>query len=160
MLETHLIDFSTLEVSVQNVLSQITYAEESVFVRLDTQRNELYIVNASLTILSCGIAFGGYIAGLFGMNFDNTEYIQPVSGSFVSVATTSFVGIGLVMFLGYFYMKATKILPETLWVSLRRFLLLQTEATREVAHQTMQRIRRLSVSHVQSPSASFASSEY
>lgn len=153
LLETHLIDFSTMEINAQNVQSQITYAEESMFVRLDTQRNELYIANTILTILSCGITLGGYIAGMFGMNFDNTQYIQNVPGSFVVVTVTSFVGILLVTILGYVYMKTTKILPERLGVSMRRFLLLQTITTREVAHQTMERIRRLSHSQPLVPSS-------
>lgn len=117
-----------MEINAQNIQSQITYAEESMFIRLDTQRNELYIANASLTIIGCGIALGGYLAGMFGMNYDNTKYIQNIPGSFVTVTISSFVGIISVIILGYAYMKTTKILPEKLGVSLRRFLLLQTVA--------------------------------
>ena len=39
-------------------------------------QNELLIANTCVTVLAAAIAFSGYITGLFGMNLDNTAYIQ------------------------------------------------------------------------------------
>ena len=41
--------------------------------------------NTAITFLSCGIGFGGYVAGLFGMNLDNTIFLQHIKHVFNSV---------------------------------------------------------------------------
>ena len=80
--------------------------------RLDTSRNELLIANTALTVLSCGIGFGAYVAGIFGMNLDQTIYLQPRQGSFVIVTILSFVGICLIFILGFGYLKWSNIIPN------------------------------------------------
>ena len=76
----------------------------TVSMKLDFTRNELLKINMILTILSTGLTFGGYIAGIFGMNLDNTIYLQPVSGVFMSVCivTTGIIIIGVVLTIFYF----------------------------------------------------------
>lgn len=129
MLETHLIDFSTLETNALNVQSQITSAEEAVSVRLDTTRNDNLMTDVALSCIACGITTGGYLANIFGMNMDNTNpsSLVSVQGGFVVISTMSFVAILVVIVVGYIYLKASGILPERLMLSLKRLLLPQVQ---------------------------------
>jgi hypothetical protein len=78
---------------------------------LDTSRNELLIANTALAILSCAIAFGAYLTGVFGMNLDNVEYIQPVKNGFVIITAGTFVIMIIVFSVIYGYLRTTGILP-------------------------------------------------
>jgi len=120
LLESHLIDFSTLEKKVLLVQRQITDAEDFVSSRLDSARNMLYISNALLTLVACGIVIGSYIAGLFGMNSNQIFTIQNVKGGFVTISTMSFIAIVVTVALGYLYLKFTNILPEKILPGLLR----------------------------------------
>jgi magnesium transporter len=112
LLETHLIDINAICSKISLLKTNIHNAEEMVSLRLDTSRNELLIANTALTVLSCGIGFGAYVSGVFGMNLDQTKYLQPRANSFLIVAVLSFVGVVLVFFIGYGYLKMAGILPE------------------------------------------------
>jgi Mg2+ and Co2+ transporter CorA len=78
---------------------------------LDTSRNELLIANTALAILSCSIAFGAYITGVFGMNLDNTVYLQPVHGGFAYITSGSFAIMFVIFALIYGYLRYAGILP-------------------------------------------------
>lgn len=41
-----------------------------VLVRLNVSQNELLVANTVVTVLATSIGFGGYVAGIFGMNLD------------------------------------------------------------------------------------------
>jgi hypothetical protein len=82
-----------------------------VSLRLDTSRNELLIANTALAILSCAIAFGAYLTGVFGMNLDNVTYIQPVKNSFAIITAGTFVVMIAVFLVIYGYLRTTGILP-------------------------------------------------
>jgi magnesium transporter len=112
LLETHLIDLNALCSQIGIIRSHMQNAEDSVLLRLDTSRNELLIANTALTLLSVGIAFGAYITGVFGMNLDQTTYLQPKKNSFVIVTMLTFVIIFLIFLLGYGYLKVAGIIPE------------------------------------------------
>lgn len=112
LLETHLIDINAICSKISLLKTNIHNAEEMVSLRLDTSRNELLIANTALTVLSCGIGFGAYVSGVFGMNLDQTEYLQPRKHSFVIVTMLSLFGVMLVFFVGYGYLKMAGILPE------------------------------------------------
>lgn len=120
LLESHLIDFSTLEKKVLQVQRHITNAEEAVSIRLDSGRNMLYITNAMLTLCSCGIVVGGYIAGLFGMNTNQILIIQHMDGGFVTVTIMSIIAVLITILVGYLYLKLTNILPEKILPGLFR----------------------------------------
>jgi hypothetical protein len=82
-------------------------------ISLDTARNELYLANAIITLVSCGFAFAGYFGGLFGLNLSNVNDIMDAPGSFVEVTVMSVVAGLLTLILGYGYMRVTGILPES-----------------------------------------------
>lgn len=111
LIESYLIDFNTLELKVGFIRSQIQSAEELVSLRLDTSRNELLIANTALAVLACGIGFGAYITGLFGMNLDNVNTIQDVTNSFPIVAGCSFASIFIVFGAILFYLQRSGMLP-------------------------------------------------
>ena len=85
-------------------MTSIHNAEESENLRLDMARNQLLILNVVLTVTTVVIGFCGYITGIFGMNLDQTTWLQDVYGIFtvVFVSTLLFIIIGgcsLVCFL-------------------------------------------------------------
>jgi hypothetical protein len=89
---------------------QITNFQQ-VSLRLDTSRNELLIANTALAVLACSIGFGAYITGIFGMNLDNVDYIQPVKHVFAAVSVGSFALIILVFCAILFYLRWSGMLP-------------------------------------------------
>jgi len=112
LLETHLIDLNALCSQIGIMKSHMQNAEDSVMLRLDTSRNELLIANTALTLVSLGVGFGAYIAGVFGMNLDQTIYLQPVKNSFVIITILIFISVCLIYVLGYGYLKMAGIIPE------------------------------------------------
>lgn len=112
LLETHLIDLNALCSQIGIMKSHMQNAEDSVLLRLDTSRNELLIANTALTLISVGVGFGAYVAGVFGMNLDQTIYLEPKKNSFVIITVLSLVGVCLVYLLGYGYLKMAGIIPE------------------------------------------------
>lgn len=103
-----------MESKIEYLRNQIQSAQELVLLRLDTSRNELLIANTALAVLACSIAFGGYIAGIFGMNLDNTIYLQPMDNSFVIVTVCSFGLIVIIFFLIMHYFSWSGIFPRRL----------------------------------------------
>jgi Mg2+ and Co2+ transporter CorA len=83
-----------------------------VSLRLDISRNENLIANTALAVLSCSIAFGAYITGIFGMNLDQTIYLQPKKGSFVGVTVASFAVIVVIFVVVYGYFRHTGVIPR------------------------------------------------
>jgi hypothetical protein len=79
---------------------------------LDTSRNELLIANTALAVLACSIGFSAYLTGVFGMNLDNTVYLQFVKGGFAGIFAGTFVLIPLVFFVICAYLKHSKMLPN------------------------------------------------
>ena len=80
--------------------------------KLDTTRNELLKTNMILTIISTNLTLGGFIAGIFGMNLDNTVYLQQAHNGFliVTVATSGLVVLGIIFTILFF--RYYKILPS------------------------------------------------
>lgn len=114
LVESYLIDFNSLELKISFVRTQIQSAEELVSLRLDTSRNELLIANTALSVLACSIGFGGYLTGIFGMNLDNVETIQPVKYSFTIVCVVSFSVIVIIFFVTISYLQYSGTLPSRL----------------------------------------------
>jgi len=116
LVEVYLMDFNNIENKLVTLRSQVQSAEELIFLRLDTSRNELLIANTALTIFSCTTAFGAYFTGVFGMNLDNaagmpTGVIQEAPWGFTVVFILTFS----IIFLGwgsiFLYFRYTGIIP-------------------------------------------------
>ena len=84
--------------------------------RLDTSRNELMIVNTDMTVLACCIGVGTFIAGIFGMNLDNTAYIQPVDGTFAIVWVGSTLLVGVLYMVCYMYFVISGSYPKRIFL--------------------------------------------
>ena len=83
-----------------------------MLLRLDTSRNELLVANTAFAILASCVGLGSYIAGLYGMNLDNTVTIQPIYGVFSVVwAGATFCMIALFVAI-YAYLEYTKVIPR------------------------------------------------
>ena len=85
LIELYLVDYNHLASQMDYLYTQIQNAEESESLRLDSSRNQLMIVNAILSVLTCIIGFCAYITGAFGMNLDQVYYLQPIKGVFNAV---------------------------------------------------------------------------
>lgn len=113
LLEIYLLDCASLETRVAQLQGRIQSAENLVMIRLDTVRNDLLTMNTVLTVLSCSIAIGAYITGVFGMNLDNTVTIQPVQYMFPVIFTGSFYLMVLVFYGIIAYLEARNVLKIT-----------------------------------------------
>eukprot|EP01042_Synura_sphagnicola_P004810 gene4810-6123_t len=82
MLQSYVMDFNSLYGKLDSLRSQIQTSQDLVLLRLDTSRNELLVANTAFAILASCVGLGSYIAGLYGMNLDNTVTIQPIYGVF------------------------------------------------------------------------------
>lgn len=76
LFEVYLFDYNNLSMQISEISDNIKHSEESAMLRLSSVRNQLMIVNTIISIITCVIGFGSYVAGIFGMNLDNTEYLQ------------------------------------------------------------------------------------
>jgi hypothetical protein len=87
--------------------------------KLDTSRNELLVANTTLTVCTVTIGFGAYVTGVFGQNLDQTEWLMPVSGVFVSVCalTAGFIIFATAAII--LYLRKTGVLPKTLQIDPR-----------------------------------------
>lgn len=87
-------DYNLIQSKLEKLQIEIQSAEELVSLRLDTSRNELLIVNTQMAVLACCIGFAAFITGAFGMNLDNTIYLQYVPNLFYTICAVC-VGMSL-----------------------------------------------------------------
>ena len=66
LLEYHLTESQQLEYEVNGTLKRLENAEQSIMVRLNMSQNQLLIAHTIVTVLAAAVAFGSFIAGLFG----------------------------------------------------------------------------------------------
>eukprot|EP01041_Mallomonas_annulata_P009202 gene9202-19080_t len=112
LFQAYLMDYNTLGSHLDYLRTQIQSAEELASLRLDTSRNELLIVNTNMAVLAASIGVGTYIAGIFGMNLDNTLYIQNVEGTFAIVWVGSTLLIMFMFAMLYSYFVLTGAYPK------------------------------------------------
>ena len=96
-----------LDLSKLNLLKQnLTSAQEMVSMKLDTTRNELLKTNMILSIVALYLTLGGFVAGIFGMNLDNTVHLQNTPHVFMTVTlvTTGMIIVGIVLTIAFFIM--------------------------------------------------------
>lgn len=111
LLEPYLTDTHSLEAVIEVLREDINNSEDLLLLRLDTARNEILIANTVIATVAANIALGGFVAGVFGMNLDNTIWLQEYTYGFAIVVTCmlSFMSLGIVFSLYYF--KSKGILP-------------------------------------------------
>lgn len=107
LFEICLAEYSQMLSNAEMCADMIRNAEESENLRLDLARNQLLIVNIVLSVLTCAIGFCAYVTGIFGMNLDQTLWLQDVYGVFTGVVISTLlfmviVGAGVVYLLMYF----------------------------------------------------------
>jgi len=95
-LEGYLTDLVSIESNLEVVASQLVGFEFQAAVRLDTSGNQLLTANIVLMVFICFSVFGAYIAGMFAMNLNNSQELQPIPGIFAIIAcgTTVFIFVG------------------------------------------------------------------
>ena len=79
---------------------------------LNTSLNQLLRLDTCISIFAAAVGTGGYLAGLFGMNLDNTEHIQKMQGLFRAIC--SITGFGILIFVWCFikYLTHIEVLPK------------------------------------------------
>ena len=99
-------DFNTLISKLTLLKQKLTSAQEMVSMKLDTTRNELLKTNMILSIVALYLTLGGFVAGIFGMNLDNTIYLQSTPHVFMTVTlvTTGVIIVGIVLTIAFFIM--------------------------------------------------------
>jgi Mg2+ and Co2+ transporter CorA len=111
-IDKYILDSESL-VDNLDLLTTLIENEESRFrLQLNYSQNEILILNTVLTVLSCCIAFGGYLTGAFGMNLDNTNTLQPKQYSFPVVFASTFAVIVVGFFSSLYHFRRSGVLPE------------------------------------------------
>lgn len=93
LFEIYLYDYTNLLFQITSLNDKIEHEEEYTILKSSLLQSQYMLINMIISILTCVIGFCAYITGLFGMNLDNVQYIQPVNGVFngVLIATILFI---------------------------------------------------------------------
>ena len=95
----HLADGKALEAKINFLLVTMDNAEDLVTLKLNIAQNELLTANTSLAVLAVTIAFGAYVAGVFGMNLDIPDGIEF---AVVFAVTMVIIVVGTALIMGYY----------------------------------------------------------
>jgi Mg2+ and Co2+ transporter CorA len=114
IVDFHYRGFNTLISKFTLLKQQLTSSQEMVSMKLDTTRNELLKTNMILSIVALYLTIGGFVAGIFGMNLDNTIHLQFQKHVFISVTviTSGCIIIGSVITVLYFKGKHRELFSE------------------------------------------------
>ena len=112
MLSPYLLDFYLLESTYEVLREMVSSSEDSVLMKLDIVRNKLLLANTLISIVAVNFAFGSFISGIFGMNLDNTQTIQPIKNSFEIVAITTILAIAIGIILSILLLCLNGTLPS------------------------------------------------
>lgn len=111
LFEVYLYDYTNLLFKMNGLNDKIEHEEEYAILKLSLIQNQLMMINMIISILTCVIGFCAYITGLFGMNLDNVNYIQPVPGVFNGVLIATIIFIPVVTFLVIWILKQNELIP-------------------------------------------------
>ena len=125
LIKHYILDFVAQDNEVDYMINELQFNEKSLELRLETSRNELTLINTYFTITSAFFGFGGFLAGIFGMNLDNSTTTEPglvqsKKGSFIVVTVISAACIVVGITSTYFYLLYKNIIPEKLYISKRQ----------------------------------------
>ena len=108
LIEVFLIDYNNYVSRAENLEIKIKGEEDLMMIKLDTVRNQLMIINTVISIIACTVGFSSYVASIFGMNLDNTKYLQPVPGVFNGVVISTMIFMPLVKIISVFCLTKLK----------------------------------------------------
>jgi len=112
LLQTYVMDYTSIASSLEVLRNQIQNAEDLVLLRLDTSRNELLIANTAFALGAFCVGIGGYLAGVFGMNLDNVVSIEEVHGLFAMVLIGSILLMLAIFGAIYGYLSHAGVIPS------------------------------------------------
>lgn len=110
LLESHLMDYNSLESKLLHIKEVLHNAEESVALRLDTSRNQLLVADTILSIITLAITSGSFIGALYGMNLINHMESYPHAFSHVVIITV--IGMTILVTTIIIFFRAKGILPN------------------------------------------------
>jgi hypothetical protein len=89
------IDNITYKSIVERV--EIRHAQESEMLKVGVARIRMARVHTFLAVITCAIGFCAYITGIFGMNLDQTIWLQDIYGVFTGVVISTMLFLVLVV---------------------------------------------------------------
>jgi len=104
-------DYNSALNSLDMLRTKLVNAEAMASLQLSVSRNALLALNTQISILGAAMAFGGFLAGIFGMNLSNIDTIQSVPNTFevVTVCLLVLVSVGSAVTTWWF--TVTGVLP-------------------------------------------------
>ena len=79
--------------------------------RLDMQRNKVLSANIVISLVTGALTFGAYISGIFGMNLDNTQFIQLLPGVFATIWVGTMVFMMIISWGVYYLLIIHGVIP-------------------------------------------------
>lgn len=112
LFEIYLYDYTNLLFQINSLNDKIEHEEEYTILKSSLLQNQYMLINMIISILTCVIGFCAYITGLFGMNLDNVQYIQPVRGVFNGVLITTILFIPSTTLIILWIMQKNDLIPS------------------------------------------------
>lgn len=111
LLEASVIDYNTALNGLDALSSKLVSAEAMTALQLSVSRNALLALNTKISILGAAMSFGGFVAGVFGMNLSNVESIQPIPHTFEVVVVCLLLLVTTVSVATTWWFTVTGVLP-------------------------------------------------
>jgi Mg2+ and Co2+ transporter CorA len=97
LFDIYLVDYNDFSSNLEYCSSQIRHAEESEMLKVGVARIRMARVHTFLAVITCAIGFCAYITGIFGMNLDQTIWLQDIYGVFTGVVISTMLFLVLVV---------------------------------------------------------------
>lgn len=110
----YLFDVNLQITKLANMQRSIHYTLENIAVQLNTLENKVLISSTLIMVLTCSMAMGGMVAGMFGMNL-NWDMLEGYP--FYVTLVTSLVGIILLCFVAKRWLIYSGYIPAKLLLS-------------------------------------------
>jgi magnesium transporter len=112
MVEAYMAEVNGLRTKLGYLLEAMQNAEDSMMLKLDTSRNQVLVAEMFLTVVAALVTFAAFIAGIFGMNLDNTVTLQNVLGLFEIVFILTLMIIFGGLFAVVYYLQRSGVIPR------------------------------------------------
>lgn len=111
LLEASVMDYNSALNGLDLLSTKLMNAEAMQSLQLSVSRNALLALNTKIAILGAAMAFGGFMAGVFGMNLSNVSSIQDVPHTFEAVTLALLALVAAASALTTWWFTATGVLP-------------------------------------------------